>query len=116
MARRILILILVSPGVALYLQGKEPGIQAGPSRAPLAVTAACEGSDGFLCGECPCTEPERGGDRNHGAYSPVFSTQETAAGRGVLNGSPRHGLGPVLSSLSDSEVLSRPPPAVPGRS
>jgi len=115
MGRLTLIVILVSPAVAFCAPEKEPGIQAGPSRALLTITAAGEANDGIVYGECPSPEPEDPGDRRHGAISTVLSMPDNGAVRGGPSAFPKHGLGPVLSSLSDSLILSRPPPAASAR-
>ncbi len=116
MARRILIFILVSPVFALYLQEEVPSLRAGPAPIRVSVDTAGEGDGGFLCGECLGPGPEYDGGRHPAAVSTTILERGPGAGRRGPVSSPGHGLGAVLSSLSDSLFLSRPPPAVSGRS
>lgn len=114
MLHRILILILVSPAFAFYLQDIEPGLHAGPSRAQASVNAAGEETDDFFYGECQCSEAGDDGGRYPGAFFLAFTARKTVKGRCGSGVSPKRGPGPVLSALADSLILGRPPPADSG--
>ncbi len=114
MARRILILSLLSLAFVFVVQEKEPGIQAGRSGVVVSAAPSIDGNGGFPSGECTCADPEDGG-RHEGEIPPAFLARETAVGRAGPDTFERRGPGPILSSLSDSLNLSRPPPAAPGR-
>ena len=106
----------VVPGLRAA-EGAHRSASSGCGRpADAGYSTGGEGDDGFLCGESPCPEPEDRGDRHPGAFSVVSATRDTVAGRGGPSASPKHGMGPVLSSLTNSLILSRPPPPATGRS
>lgn len=115
MASRVLIFVLSCPAVAFWIQEQRPVVVAPPSRASLSIAAAVGVDDVLPSGECTCPDPENGG-RYNGEIPPAFVARETAAGCCDPDAIARRGPGPVLSSLSDSLILSRPPPAAPGRS
>src|SRR5512143_1274065 len=115
MTCRIVILLLVSSAAGFLLQEIGPVAGDDAARAPVSVVAAADPDDDRVCGECPWPQPET--DRRHqGALFRAVPAYEPAASRRAPNDSPKQGLGPVLSSLSDSLILGRPPPAVSGRS
>ncbi len=116
MARCILILILVSPAFAFYLQDIDPGLHAGPERAGASVGAVCEDGGGFPRADCLCPAPEDDGGRHPAAITLAFLERDAGPGRGGPGLLPGHGRCPVLSCLCDSLFLSRPPPAASGRS
>ncbi len=110
MARRILIPLLIAPA-AFCFQNIEPGCLDAASQAALAVAGAAGQDDDFACGECPWPEPEdRGG--HEAAVSSAVSLDEHAVPRRPPSDPPGHGPGPVLCSLCECLILSRPPPAV----
>ncbi len=111
MPRRILIPLLIAPVAAFCFQDTGPGLPDAGSRAPLSVAGVVGQEGDFVCGECQCPEPEDRGGRQQAAVSAVVAAHEDAAVRRALNDSPGHGPGPVLGSLSDCLILSRPPPA-----
>jgi len=108
MARCIVILLLVSSAAIFSFQDVGPGAGAAAG-APIFVVAAVDRDDD-VCGECPWCQSDAD-CRHHGSLSPAVLAQGSAAARPAPNGSRKHGRGPILSSLSDSLILSRPPPS-----
>ena len=134
MVRRLLFLLLLSPAPGFYFQEHDILTDAGPPRAPLSVDAAAfrdgapvdlswvvpefrgggKGDDDLLCGECPIPENGDDGSRRHGTFLLLSSDWEAATRRSGPASFPKHGLGPVLASLGDTLMLSRPPPFLSG--
>ncbi len=77
-------------------------------RAP-AVAAPARGGDDLACGESPCPEPESGG--RAAALLSCLRGEAADTGRPVREGSRAGRRGAVLSSLSDSLIIGRAPPA-----
>ncbi len=113
MARRILILILLSPVGALCVHEIAPGFREAVSRDAPSFSEADAQDDGYSWGECPPVEPEPRGGYLIGAISRDDLPHETHAVRRALKASRQQGPGPVLGLLSDCLILSRPPPGAP---
>ncbi len=111
MARPIAILLLVSSAAAFPYENAGPEA-GGAARRPASVVAAVAAGDEDVCGECPWPQPQTH-RRQYGALPPAVLAYESAGVRPAANEFPRRGRGPTLASLSDSLILSRPPPAVP---
>ncbi len=110
MARRILILLLVS-SAAIFLfpcAGPASGTAAG---VPASVVAAADPDDDGVCGECawPRSETDR---RHHAALSAVDPPRVFASARWPAKDFRTRDRGPTLASLAVSMILSRPPPPV----
>ncbi len=77
------------------------------------VRGGSDGEDDFACGECPASQ-SNDENRWHAAFaalSPVAKAVPGPRGRAALE---KRGPGPVLAFLSDTLILSRPPPGRPG--
>ncbi len=109
MARRIVNLLLVSSAPLFLFQYAAPtaGAAAG---VPASVVAAADPDGDGVCGECAWPQSEA--DRRHQAvlFAAVLTCASPAARRSA-NDFRARGRGPTLASLSDSLILSRPPPA-----
>ncbi len=108
MDRRTLILLLASSAAVFLFQVGGPAAGAGAGASACVAAASDPDGDG-VCGEC--ASPQSESDPRHAAFSPAVLVGEPAAARPVPDGSSGHGRGPTLASLSDSLILSRPPPA-----
>ncbi len=113
MARRIPIFIGIASAIVFCLQDIDLGSHEGHSTPSRSIAAAVSEDDGGVCGECPLPDPEIDGDRL-GTLSHAILLNESAVNRGCRYGPLGRGPGTILSSLSDSLILSRPPPMLPG--
>lgn len=109
MARRILVLLLISSVAAMYPRGIRPVVRGGDPGAALSVAAAAADDEGAVCGEPRQAGPEVDASRRAPVANLPFP-RETDAARGALDGSPPRGPATILVSLSDSLTISRPPP------
>ncbi len=113
MARRIVILLLVSSAPLTLLQFSAPaaGTAAG---VPASFAATADPDEDGVFGECAWPRAET--DRRHQAalFAAVLACAFPAARRSA-NDFRARGRGPTLASLSDSLILSRPPPAAVSR-
>ena len=123
MVRRLLLVLILSPVAALSIPANDDVSDAHASDAGNVLEAAsfretgrgatfegcAEGDGDFLFGECPAS-PTGDESRWHIALITVSSPTDAAPAARGRTAVPKHGLGPILASLSDTLILSRPPP------